>query len=291
MKTYTRLQLAFLIVLMVGLITPSLKAAQPPGKKYGILSYNTAINVSGKQRMLTQKMTKAYLYLINNPSDIQAKKDLLTSKIMFEKKNSILLDNTTNKTTRDRIQKVNELWKDFKKVVDQTPNFDGATTLMETNTDLLRAANAVVLAIVAESKAAIMDKNESLEDFDENLANDRVELKKTINISGRQRMLAQRLAGYYYANQSALKDKNVKMILTQVYNEFDSALNLFVVSKFNSSEIDEKIGSAIVQWDYFKTNSKKLFSQGFEDEDIYKRCNKLTKIFDEITGAYEKVNL
>ncbi|WP_025741419.1 type IV pili methyl-accepting chemotaxis transducer N-terminal domain-containing protein [Aquimarina pacifica] len=289
MKTYTKLKSSILIILFISIAVPSIKAQ--PGKKYGILSYNTAINVSGKQRMLTQKMTKAYLYLINNPTDMQAKKDLLTSKIMFEKKNSILLDNTKNKNTKASIEKVHKLWGDFKKIIEETPSFDGATKIMETNTDLLKAANSVVLAIIAESKDAIMNNAEGDEDFDEELANSRLELKKIINISGRQRMLSQRLAGYYYANQSALKDKNLKAVLNQVFNELDGAINLFVVSDFNTTEIDEKLGSAVVQWEYFKANSKKLFGQGFDDTDIYKRSNKLTKIFDDITGLYEKVDL
>ena len=56
---------------------------------YGTLTYNKAVNISGKQRMLTQKMGKTYLYLLNNPDDFKAKRDLKIAKILFEKQLSI----------------------------------------------------------------------------------------------------------------------------------------------------------------------------------------------------------
>jgi len=104
-----------------------------------MLTFNKAVNISGKQRMLSQKMAKSYLYLVENPSDTKAKRDLLTSKIIFEKQNGIINQNSGYKVTKDRIAKVDVIWAEFKKLIETTPNYDNAKKIIDLNTDLLKS--------------------------------------------------------------------------------------------------------------------------------------------------------
>lgn len=254
-------------------------------KKYGSLTFNKAVNISGKQRMLTQRMGKIYLYLLYNPSDFKAKKDLKISKIIFEKQLSILQKNAGELKTKNRANTVSETWSKYKEIVDAAPSKKNAEKVINTNTTMLKQANSLVEAIILESEGSTGSSSDSY------IAEEDAELKSIINKSGRQRMLSQRLALYYFANKPELKNKKTENVLKEVYMELDNALNDLLLSSFNNDRIDNALGEVTVMWENIKENKEKLFKQGYNDQEVYKLSNSLTKIFNRITNLYEKVKI
>ncbi len=251
--------------------------------KYGTLSFNKAVNISGKQRMLTQRMGKIYLYLLDNPSDFKAKKDLKITKIIFEKQNLILAKNTSSSLTKSRLKDVENTWNKYKKFLASVPNKEDAVKIINTNSTILKYANNVVNTIILESKG-----NDSLES---DLAEEDSELKEIINKAGRQRMLSQRLGLYYFANKPGLKNSNTENKLRVVFKELDDALNDLLVSSFNNDRIDEALGDVLERWETIKNNKDRFFKQGYKDTEVYKLSNSLTKTFNRITNLYEKVKI
>ena len=257
------------------------------GQEYGDLSFNKAVNISGKQRMLTQRMGKIYLYLLDNPSDYKASKDLKITKLIFAKQLSILEKNAGASATKKRLKEVRSTWKKYEEFLNSEPNKEDAVKIINTNTTILKYANNVVNAIIEESKGKKANSRERTEGLKEEDG----ELKQVINKSGRQRMLSQRLALYYFANKPGLKNEKVKNKLDKVFTELDDALNELLISNFNNGRIDESLGEVMSLWDDISTQKERLFKQGYEDYAMYKLSNDLTKTFNTITNLYEKVKI
>ncbi len=84
------------------------------------------INLAGKQRMLTQKMTKEMLLVAKGINADKNKANLKATVALFEKTLSGLLDGdkklglpgTKDAAIRDQLAKVGKLWNDYKPVLD-----------------------------------------------------------------------------------------------------------------------------------------------------------------------------
>lgn len=250
---------------------------------YGTLTYNKAVNISGKQRMLTQKMGKTYLYLLNNPDDFKAKRDLKIAKILFEKQLSILEENSKSKKVNKELKIVKDTWSKYKLFLEAEPNKSDAIKIVNTNSTILKYANNVVNAIIIESKKG--NSNNSFQVQEDS------ELKEVINKSGRQRMLSQRMALYYFANKPGLKTNGTLNKLQIVFKELDEALSFLLISNFNDERVDNALGDVLDLWDNVLEDKEKLYKQGYEDVEIYNLSNQLTKLYNIITNSFEKVRV
>jgi len=241
--------------------------------KYGKITFNKAVNIAGKQRMLSQKISKLYLYSLINPNDASVTSKLTASKLIFEKHNEILLTNATSSLTKEKIEIVNDIWGKLKNIFDKKPNYEGAKKIISTNTLLLGKTNEVVESIIASSTASEED----------------IELKKVINIAGKQRMLAQRLGLYYFANEKRLQTEKTMSVLESTYTKLDDTVAELLISDFNTDEIEETLASAMVVWQDVRDHKNNLLKQKFDNTDIYKKSDELTKVFNKLTLLYEKV--
>jgi len=148
-----------------------------------------SIDLAGKQRMLTQKMTKEALLIRANIDTQENKKKLEASSTLFDKTlkglmngdNSLHLIAIDDPKIKKQLQVVEKLWKPFYKhiqtIINKKGNDKDYSYLESHNLELLKEMNKAVSLYSSQDKS-----NGSFA-----LAND-------INLAGKQRMLTQKMA-------------------------------------------------------------------------------------------------
>ncbi len=113
----------------------------------------TAINLAGKQRMLTQKMTKELLLVANAIAADENKANLAKTIALFSKTLKGLFDGdadlglvaTKNEAIRAQLMVVQKLWDEYKTVLDKVDVSDaGLQAAAKINLPLLKEMNKAV---------------------------------------------------------------------------------------------------------------------------------------------------
>jgi len=110
------------------------------------------INIAGRQRMLTQKMTKEKLLLVKLPKK-EYKKKLYESVQLFDTSLSLLINGDTaqniakptSKAIKGQLQKVADIWKKLKPLyLEPKSNVKSLKIIILNNTKLLKEMNTMV---------------------------------------------------------------------------------------------------------------------------------------------------
>ena len=169
---------ALSVCLSMGITTHLVASASPVAQTKQ--QSGMVINLAGKQRMLTQKMSKEALFIAKGIS-IDANKASLTKTIaLFDKTlhglvagdESLKLSATTNKDILAQLKVVSDLWTPFKANIEK----GDLNAINSGNIPLLKNMNKAV-QMFAKASGSSLDP----------------EMAKTINLAGKQRMLTQKM--------------------------------------------------------------------------------------------------
>ncbi len=264
----------FTIILVVLVVVAIMMNARQTKDAY-------VVNVAGLQRMLTQKMSKEVLYLhFSDSSDFRQLDEALN---LFEYNlNNLMngniskgIEKPSNKLVTDKLLEVKKQWEPFKKEIQ---NVKSGINRVKNDLSMLTSKTEKLLLLSQSIVTAMVSQNLPL---------------RYIDISGRQRMLTQRMglfANDYikHSKQTALMFlKDAKKLYGQTIDEF---LNDKLVQE-NSFTL-EKVTEAHKYWqDYDKFLSNLLENENLINssiEYIFLNNTKLLATMDEAVSLFTK---
>lgn len=241
-----------------------------PVTTYGeITSLAAAINKAGRQRMLTQSMVKDYCLIGQGVNKEQAIGRLQQAIALFDIQLNELKAFAPTEEAHDALIRVENLWHPFKAIVLAPAKREKVSALMAADDDLLTAAHKVVLLLQDISGTA----------------QDRL-----VNISGRQRMLTQRLAKLYMLRAWGFDNSQVRSDMEQTRNEFKGALAELENARENSSEVNASLADARKQWNLLEHGLNRS-NEEMIPLIVAMSSDKLLVTMNEITGMYELISI
>ncbi len=218
----SRKNLIFPALMLVSLfvffdVAPTL-ADGPTAAQYGVV-----LNLSGKQRMLTQKMSKEIVLIALEQNTATNVKKLKGTADLFDKtlkglrngSAELMLVPTNDSRILRQLDKIDALWAQFQPVVQTiigqgSANKDQVAVVAEENLPLLKQMNKCVKMYEKDASKAGMSSDPGL--------------AVTINLSGKQRMLTQKMSKEFFLIAYGHHTEKNKLNLQGTSELFDKTL-------------------------------------------------------------------
>lgn len=233
---------------------------------------NEAINKAGRQRMLSQRMAKAWLAVGQDVESSRAEKILFDSMSLFDRQFEELKAFAPNAEIKSTYSTLESVWSDYKAAL------VGASPALNTTPQLIKL-DSKVLALAHQGTV-------QLEKYSGQ------SVSKLVNLAGRQRMLSQRMAKYYLSNRwGALIPEQVGE-LNKAREEFQKALIVLEQAPEATSQIQREIEVASQQWVFFNNALQRLTESTHTKKhaiEVFASSERLLTQMDLVTGLYSRL--
>ncbi|MCB1869405.1 MAG: type IV pili methyl-accepting chemotaxis transducer N-terminal domain-containing protein [Gammaproteobacteria bacterium] len=190
----------------------------PTSSEYGVV-----LNLSGKQRMLTQKMSKEILLIALAEESTANLANLKSTSDLFDKTLKGLRDGsvelglppTTNSGILRQLDKIDAIWADFYPVV---------KTILESGS----VSSEQIAAVAKNNLPLLKQMNKAVGLYEKDAEKGGLKsapgLAATINLSGKQRMLTQKMSKEFLLVAYGHDAEENKLSLLETYTLFERTL-------------------------------------------------------------------
>ena len=256
---------------LLGLLPRAASAATPAPAAPGI-SMLEAINQAGRQRMLSQRMAKLYAQVIRETRQDEAHKLLGDSMALFEKQLDNLHGFVQQKNAIDIMTTYDQLssrWLEYKRVVAADPTHEGLQQVAALNEQVLATAHAGTVQLEKLHGGA---------------------LGKLVNMSGRQRMLSQRISKFYFFHRDGIATAECLKGLNAARTEFLAAMNTLKQAPENTNDINAWIAMGEAQWLFFDeavhADTSDRSEMAYHDNNVAITSENILQVMDRLTNFY-----
>ena len=227
-----------------------------------------AMNLSGMQRMLSQRIAKSYLMIGAEVRSEQALQQLDQSVARFENNYQALVEYAPSAEIGAALEQVGESWQHYRELALSRPTREQAVLLLALSDQLLAQSEALVQLIEAHTGSAGA---------------------RLVNRSGRQRMLSQRIAKLYLALSWRLPVEGLEQQLQQATGEFEAAQQELLGAEQNTPQIAAALQKVEAQWRFARAGFQLSADARYVPTVITTTTETLLWQMNELTSAYAAV--
>ena len=227
-----------------------------------------AINKAGRQRMLGQRIVKSHIQIAADIWANEARAQLAEALWSFDAQLHDLIELEADAAVGDSLAELAAEWLPFRQLAVAPPSREGAAALRAAGECLLDAAERHTSALERLARTAAC---------------------RLVNLSGRQRMLTQRIAKNFILRASGEDNAPVRAELDLALVQFEHALSALRASQQNTAAIYSELVAISAQWEGLKSMLEREDCSPESAHAVIAVADAMLRRTENTTSLYERL--